>query len=108
MKKLLFNASSKHSFNPLVAFFSTAVILIAETAFFLESRFSVPTACAQPLGFVPGFDYLTIDEIIELPELDHATVEPIVKRLLKQRILAKRQERFTLNKHLEKINKMLM
>ena len=54
------------------------------------------------------FDYLTIDDLIELTELDHSTIEPIIKKLVKQRIFARRHERFTLNKHLEKINKMLV
>lgn len=54
------------------------------------------------------FDYLTIDELIELTELDHKTIEPIVKKLLKQKIFKNRNGKFSVNKNLHAINRLLV
>lgn len=52
-------------------------------------------------------DYLTIDDIIELTDLDHQTIEPIVKKLVRQKIVRNKNGKFHINKNIHSINRLL-
>ncbi|GEM_PF-2790857 len=54
------------------------------------------------------FTQLSLDEITEITELDHSIMLPIVKRLVKQRILKQANGKFAINRKLQAINKMII
>lgn len=53
------------------------------------------------------FNQLTLDEIVEITELDHGIMQPIMKKLVKQRVLKHKNGKFAINKRVHSIHNMI-
>lgn len=61
----------------------------------------------KAFSMLSEFEQLTLAEIVEMTGLDHGIMQPIMKKLLKQRIVRCKNCKLSINKNLNSIHKLI-